>query len=113
MSADRFKGHTRGTMFVRQNGNDSSGYYVQWHGMVVAQRMTEANAELFKAAPEVLAENERLKHELAAALFDNERLLGEVKLHEQLSAGSRDAIESAFNERAYSDAVAESLVDNS
>lgn len=38
------------------------------------------------AAPELLAENERLKHELAAALFDNERLRVEVKLHEQLDA---------------------------
>jgi hypothetical protein len=34
------------------------------------------------AAPELLAENERIKHELAAALFDNERLRGEVKMHE-------------------------------
>lgn len=69
--SDKFKGHTRGTI-LRQSRNDSSGYFLQWHGMIVAQCMTKPNAELFAAAPELLAENERLKAE-------NERLRDQLR----------------------------------
>ena len=58
MSADKFAGHTPKPWSLRK---DEHGLFmVAWHGMVIAQFIDKTNAELIRAAPELLAENERL-----------------------------------------------------
>jgi hypothetical protein len=53
-----------------------------WNDRYAVPEFCKCPALTQLTAPELLAENERIKHELAAALFDNERLRGEVKMHE-------------------------------
>jgi hypothetical protein len=65
VSADRFAGHTPGPWVVQQHRSEVIGFFVSWNHIALAQQASKQDAELMAAAPELLAENERLRADLA------------------------------------------------
>jgi hypothetical protein len=71
MSADRFAGHTPGPWVVQQHRSEAIGFFVSWNHIALAQQASKQDAELMAAAPELLAENERLKVARRRAAMNN------------------------------------------